>query len=288
MMLAGFAGPVLREQPARIDFLLRRRQTRACGHVVSLDSVKEHVLARQSYAINLAPATSHAAKRKTRKPAIFKRFIYCVLAAAVVFYSFVGVLLVLLRRIDPPSTAVQIERRLAALVQRLPYKKRYSFVPLERISPQLQHAVVAAEDARFFQHHGFDWKEIGNAIGEDLEGNRSRGASTITQQLVRNLFLSTNRSVVRKALEFSIVPLTEGILPKKRILELYLNIVEWGPGIYGAEAASRYYFGALANRITREQAVELAEILPAPLHRKPTRITPYGARILERMRQMGF
>jgi len=147
---------------------------------------------------------------------------------------------------------------------------------------------VAAEDARFFQHHGFDWKEIGNAVGEDLEGNRSRGASTITQQLVRNLFLSTDRSVVRKAFEFSIVPLTEGILPKKRILELYLNIVEWGPGIYGAEAASRYYFGALANRITREQAVELAEILPAPLHRKPTRITPYGARILERMRQMGF
>jgi monofunctional biosynthetic peptidoglycan transglycosylase len=215
--------------------------------------------------MNLAPATSHAAKRKARKPAIFKRFIYWVLAGAVAFYFFVGVLLVLLRWIDPPSTAVQIERRLAASVQRLPYKKRYSFVPLERISPQLQHAVVAAEDARFFQHHGFDWKEIGNAIGDDLDGHRSRGASTITQQLVRNLFLSANRSVARKAVEFSIVPLTEGILPKKRILELYLNIVEWGPGIYGAEAASRYYFGALANRITREQAVELAEILPAPL-----------------------
>jgi monofunctional biosynthetic peptidoglycan transglycosylase len=137
---------------------------------------------------------------------------------------------VLLRRLDPPSTTVQIERRLTALVQRLPYKKRYSFVPLERISPQLQHAVVAAEDARFFQHHGFDWKEIGNAVREDLDGQRSRGASTITQQLVRNLFLSTNRSVARKAVEFSIVPLTEGILPKKRILELYLNIVEWGAG----------------------------------------------------------
>ena len=92
---------------------------------------------------------------------------------------------------------------------------------------------------------------------------------------MRNLFLSTDRSVVRKAVEFSIVPLTEGILPKKRILELYLNIIEWGPGIYGAEAASRYYFGTLASRIAREQAVELAEILPAPLHRKPTRITRY-------------
>jgi monofunctional biosynthetic peptidoglycan transglycosylase len=130
---------------------------------------------------------------------------------------------------------VQIERRLAALVQRLPYTKRCSFVHLEHISPQLQHAVVAAEDARFFQHHGFDWKERLGMRLEDLEGHRSRGASTITQQLVRMriLFLSTDRSVVRKAVEFSIVPLTEGILPKKRILELYLNLVEWGPGIYG-------------------------------------------------------
>lgn len=211
-----------------------------------------------------------------------------MLATAVGFYVFVSVILVLLRWIDPPSTAVQIERRLAASVQRLPYRKRYSFAPLERISPQLQHAVVAAEDARFFQHHGFDWKEIGNAAEEDLEGGRRRGASTITQQLARNLFLSTNRSVLRKGVEFSIVPLMEGILSKRRILELYLNVVEWGPGVYGAEAASRYYFGVPAARITREQAAELVEILPAPLHRKPTRITPYGARILERMRQMGF
>jgi monofunctional biosynthetic peptidoglycan transglycosylase len=89
-----------------------------------------------------------------------------VLAAAVAFYSFVGALLVLLRWIDPPSTKVQIERRLASLVQRLPYKKQYSFVPLERILPQLQHAVVAAEDGRSFQHHSFDWKEIRNEVGK--------------------------------------------------------------------------------------------------------------------------
>ena len=139
-----------------------------------MDLAKEHVLARQAYAINLAPQTSHA-KRKTRKPGIFKRFHLLRAPAAVAFYIFVGLLLVLLRWIDPPSTSVQIERRLAALVQRLQYKKRYSFVPLKRISPQLQHAVVAAEDARFFQHHGFDWKEIGTAVGEDLEGIAAAG-----------------------------------------------------------------------------------------------------------------
>ena len=211
-----------------------------------------------------------------------------VVAAVIGFYALVSIILVLLRWVDPPSTAVQIERRLTAFIHRSPYRKRYSFIPIGRISPQLQHAVLAAEDTRFFQHHGFDWKEIESAAQEDLEGGRQRGASTITQQLVRNLFLSTSRSLLRKGVEFSIVPFTEAILSKKRILELYLNIVEWGPGIYGAEAASRYYFEVPASRITREQAAQLAEILPAPLRRKPTRLTPYGARILERMRHMGY
>lgn len=191
-----------------------------------------------------------------------------------------AVALILLRWIDPPATAVQIER--------WDNRKRYSFVPLARISPHLQHAVIAAEDARFFHHHGFDWKEIGSAVEQDLGDGRKRGASTITQQLVRNLFLSTGRSVIRKGIEFSIVPLAEGILSKQRILELYLNVIEWGPGIYGAEAASQYYFRLPASRIGREQAAELAEILPAPLHRKPDHLTQYGARILGRMRQMGF
>lgn len=121
---------------------------------------------------------------------------------------------------DPPFTAVQVERRLDASAKGLPYRKRYAFVPLNRISPQLQHAVIAAEDTRFLAHHGFDWKEIGRAVNEDLENGRKRGASTITQQLVRNLFLSTGRSVVRKAVEFSIVPMTDGVLSESRILEL--------------------------------------------------------------------
>jgi len=208
--------------------------------------------------------------------------------AVLAYYGLLAVALLLLRWIDPPATAVQIERRIDASIEHRPYQKRYAFVPFGQISPHLQHAVVAAEDARFFHHHGFDWKEIGNAMEQDLGDGRKRGASTITQQLVRNLFLSTGRSVLRKGVELSIVPLTEGILSKQRILELYLNVIEWGPGVFGAEAASRYYFKLPASRIGREQAAELAEVLPAPLHRKPDHLTQYGARILERMRQMGF
>jgi monofunctional biosynthetic peptidoglycan transglycosylase len=114
------------------------------------------------------------------------------------------------------------------------------FIPLSQISPDLQHAVIAAEDARFYQHHGFDWHEIQIAAQDDLEGDRIRGASTLTQQLVKNLFFGTGRSVVRKAAEFTLVPVAEFVLGKRRILEIYLNVAEWGPDIYGADAACRY------------------------------------------------
>ncbi|HZQ52720.1 MAG TPA: monofunctional biosynthetic peptidoglycan transglycosylase [Bryobacteraceae bacterium] len=241
------------------------------------------------YHENLPTAAKRSAPaRRVRKRPFLRYALYWIAAAIAAFYLWMAASLLLLRWMDPPFTAVQAERRIAAWQSHISYKKRYLFVPLERISPQLQHAVIAAEDARFFKHHGFDWKEIGSAVRDDLEDGRVRGASTIDQQLVRNLFLSTNRSVLRKGLEFSIVPIAELLLSKQRILELYLNIIEWGPGIYGAEAASRYYFGIPAERLTREQAVELAEVIPSPLHRKPNRITPYGARILVRMRQMGW
>jgi monofunctional biosynthetic peptidoglycan transglycosylase len=121
-----------------------------------------------------------------------------------------------------------------------------------------------------------------------VENGRARGASTITQQLVRNLFLTTHRSILRKGIELSIVPLTEAILSKRRMLELYLNVVEWGPGIYGAEAAAHYYYDLPAQHLTREQAVQLAAILPSPLHRRLGRVTSYASRIQQRMREMGW
>ncbi len=197
-------------------------------------------------------------------------------------------MLVAARWIDPPTTAVHIQRRLQAWIHGTPYRERYRFVPLTQISPHLQHAVIAAEDARFYEHHGFDWRQIQIAAEDDMEGGRNRGASTITQQLVKNLFFGTGRSILRKGAEVTLVPVAEFVLGKRRILEIYLNVVEWGPGIYGAESASSYYNGTEARNIGREQAARLAAILPAPLKRRPERMNHYCALILERMRQVGW
>jgi monofunctional biosynthetic peptidoglycan transglycosylase len=196
--------------------------------------------------------------------------------------------LVAARWIDPPTTAVHMERRVQAWIHHKPYHERYTFIPLSQISPDLQHAVVAAEDARFYQHHGFDWHQIQIAAEDDLEGGRSRGASTITQQLVKNLLFGTGRSVLRKGAEFTLVPVAEFVLGKQRILELYLNVVEWGPGIYGADAACRAYDRTPARNVGREEGARLAAILPAPLKRRPERMNHYSGLILERMRQMGW
>jgi monofunctional glycosyltransferase len=203
-------------------------------------------------------------------------------------WSFAAFLLLAARWVDPPTTAVHIERRLQAFVQQTPYRKRYKFIPLGQISPNLQHAVIAAEDGRFYQHDGFDWRQIQIAADEDWEGKRTRGASTITQQLVKNLFFGTGRSFLRKGAEATLVPVAEFVLGKQRILEIYLNVVEWGPGIYGADAACRTYDGTAAGKIDREQAARLAAILPAPLKRRPARMNQYSALIQLRMRQMGW
>ncbi len=208
-------------------------------------------------------------------------------------YSFAIVALIGLRWIDPPTTSVQIERRVeswfaASAAGSQSYHKEYDPVPLSRIAPDLQHAVVSAEDARFFKHNGFDWKEIEQAANNDLEGRRLRGASTITQQLVKNLFLTTSRTAIRKAIEVTLVPPAEAILGKQRILELYLNVIEWGPDVYGAEAAARYHYRTSAARLTREESARLAAIIPAPRHRKPAAMSESSERIQKRMREVGW
>src|ERR1700690_1311469 len=203
-------------------------------------------------------------------------------------WSLAALILVAARWIDPPTTAVHIQRRLQSWIHHTPYHERHKFIPLSQISPDLQHAVIAAEDARFYQHHGFDWHQIQIAAEDGLEGGRTRGASTITQQLVKNLFFGTGRSVLRKGAEFTLVPAAEIVLGKRRILEIYLNVVEWGPGIYGAESACRYYDETAARNIGRQEAARLAAILPAPPKRRPERMNRYSALILERMRQVGW
>ena len=225
------------------------------------------------------------AKTPQRKISLrsFVRWLGLTLA---LLWSLTALTLVAARWIDPPTTAVHVQRRLQAWIHHKPYSPRYTFIPLSQISPNLQHAVIAAEDARFYQHHGFDWHAIDTAARDDLEGDRTRGGSTLTQQLVKNLFFGTGRSVLRKGAETTLVPVAELVLGKRRILELYLNVVEWGPGIYGAESACRYYDKTAARNIGRQQAARLAAILPAPLKRRPERMNSYSAVILRRMQQM--
>jgi monofunctional biosynthetic peptidoglycan transglycosylase len=229
-----------------------------------------------------------AQTKRPRRPGFLRRVIQWLLIAVVLLWLLAALLLTAARWIDPPTTAVHIERRFQAWIHHRPYRARYKFIPLTQISPDLQHAVIAAEDARFYQHHGFDWHEVEIAAQQDVEGERTRGASTITQQLVKNLFFGTGRSFLRKGAEFTLVPVAEFVLGKRRILELYLNVVEWGPGIYGAESACRYWDETAAGSIGRQQAARLAAILPAPLKRRPERMNSYSAIILRRMDQMGW
>jgi monofunctional biosynthetic peptidoglycan transglycosylase len=227
-------------------------------------------------------------ERVPRRTGFLRSFIRWLVIGVVVLWSLGALMLLAARWIDPPTTAVHMQRHLQAWIHQTPYRERYKFIPLGEISADLQHAVIAAEDARFYQHHGFDWHEVQIAAEDDLEGERTRGASTITQQLVKNLFFGTGRSILRKGAEASLVPVAELVLGKQRILEIYLNEVEWGPAIYGADAACRYYDNSAPRNIDRQQAARLAAILPAPLKRRPERMNSYSAIILKRMDQMGW
>jgi monofunctional glycosyltransferase len=221
---------------------------------------------------------------------IFRTAVRWVLVLVLAFYALCLGGLAAMRWVNPPTTAVQTERRIDAWWHHKPYRKRQTFVPLGRISPELQHAVISAEDGRFYQHHGIDWEEVQKVVDQDREeGKLGRGGSTITQQLVKNLFLTTNRSLVRKGVEFTLTYAAEWILPKRRILELYLNEIEWGPtGVYGAEAAAVTWYNVPASKINRDQGAKMAAILPAPLRWKPEHMTAYSTEILRRMDQVGW
>ncbi|MBV8032447.1 MAG: monofunctional biosynthetic peptidoglycan transglycosylase [Betaproteobacteria bacterium] len=183
-----------------------------------------------------------------------------------------------LNAFNPSSTAF-MERRLSVLRERNPGAVlRYEWVPYERISVHLKRAVVAAEDARFLDHEGFDWEAIQKAMAKnEKQGRVVAGASTISQQLAKNLFLSPERSWVRKGEEAVITWMLEHVMSKRRILELYLNVAEWGEGVFGAQAAARYHFGVSAASLGPEQAAFLAVILPSPRRYEKVRLTPYIA-----------
>jgi monofunctional biosynthetic peptidoglycan transglycosylase len=184
----------------------------------------------------------------------------------------------------PPETTAFIERARSRGVE-----IQWRWIPYDRISPELKKSVLVAEDFSFFSHNGFDTHEIKIAAREAVQGKRVRGASTITQQLAKNLWLSPSRSPFRKLKELILTKQLEHSLAKRRILELYLNVVQFGPDVYGAEAAARRYFGIPAGELNREQAARLAASLPRPATWHPG-VSSRGynrsvARILARMEQ---
>lgn len=196
--------------------------------------------------------------------------------------------IMVLAKTNPTSTALIEARQAQAKEQGRAIGRHWAWVPLSRISPHLRHAVIAAEDASFFTHEGFDWEGIKEAAIYNLEaGEFKRGGSTITQQLAKNLYLSSERSLLRKAREALITHHLEQHLSKNRILELYLNVAEWGHGIYGAEAAARHHFGKPSLDLTSDEAAWLAAMLPSPRRydplRKTTFLTQRHERILRRI-----
>ena len=229
------------------------------------------------------------AREKTR-PRRWGFFLLKIAVTLIVgLYLFWTFSLVLLRRVNPPITGVQLQRRVEAMAAGKAYHPRLKFVPLDRISIDLQHAVIAAEDGNFYRHHGIDWGQVEQVAHESSEtGKIRRGASTITQQLVKNLFFTTHRNPVRKAIEYTLTPLAEAILGKQRILELYLNEVEWGPAVFGIEAAAEYHYHTTARQLDRDQSERLAACLPAPRRRKPARMNQYREIIDQRMRYHGW
>jgi monofunctional biosynthetic peptidoglycan transglycosylase len=192
-------------------------------------------------------------------------------------------------RFQPPrETAFMAQRMEEARAKNPKLVMQYRWVPYARISPQLKRAMVAAEDAKFIEHGGFDWGGIENAFEKNRrKGQVVAGGSTITQQLAKNLFLSPAKSYWRKAQEAVVTVLLEAILPKQRILELYLNVIEWGNGVFGAEAAAQRYFGVTAAQLSAEQAARLAAMAPSPrlFERRPDSAYLAGrvATILARM-----
>ncbi|MFH1020565.1 MAG: monofunctional biosynthetic peptidoglycan transglycosylase [Pseudomonadota bacterium] len=196
------------------------------------------------------------------------------------------------RWIPLPGSSLMIQRQVASLWQKdKEYRFRYRWVDLKRISPYAPLAVIASEDQKFFNHMGFDFEAIEKAWEHNQHRKRVHGASTISQQVAKNLFLWPGRSFIRKGMEVYFTLLLEGLWPKRRILEVYLNVAEFGPGIFGVEAASQAYFHKPAAKLNSTEASLLAAILPSPLRSRASRPSGYisqrALHIRQQMQLMG-
>jgi len=216
---------------------------------------------------------------------MWRRLRRVVIGLALAVLAGPPLLLALYRAVPPPITPLMVIRLFEG------EGLRHEWVDLEAISPHLRAAVVAAEDNLFCRHNGFDVDSLRDAVAEWRGGGRARGASTISMQTSKNLFLWPDRSLLRKVLEAYVTVWMELLWPKPRIVEVYLNVAEWGPGVYGAEAAARHHFGVAAADLDRQQATRLAAVLPNPRAWSAARPTPYirdRAVVLQRrMGQLG-
>jgi monofunctional biosynthetic peptidoglycan transglycosylase len=194
-------------------------------------------------------------------PRWLKRLLWALVIVVVVILLLPYLLVPLYRFVNPVSTRMLWRYAIGARVQ-------HTFVPIDRMAPALPMTVIASEDGRFCYHRGIDWKELRERIEDADDLSEARGVSTITQQVAKNLFLWHGRSFIRKALEVPLALWTDLVLPKWRVLEIYLNIAEWGPrGEFGAEAGSRYAFNKSVRALTPREAAALAAVLPNPKRR---------------------
>jgi monofunctional biosynthetic peptidoglycan transglycosylase len=224
-----------------------------------------------------------------------KRLIFMLILAAAAWlgYQFIWPDVGGLASNNPVQSALMEQRQKQWSIRGSDKHPNWQWTPLSRISPNLVQAVLIAEDDKFYSHHGFDFQMLKKAAQRNFQAGKIKyGASTITQQLAKNLFLSQERSPVRKLREAILAWRLEQNLSKNRILELYLNYVEWGPGVFGAEAASRRHFGISANQLSPLQAARLATVLPNPLRMKPNSGTDYVTQrsqsILRVMKKRGY
>lgn len=218
---------------------------------------------------------------------LFRRFVKALLW----FAAGSVVVVLLLRWIPPPGTALMVERKIESWFDGQPIDLQRDWQPWEQIAAPLKVAVIAGEDQRFAEHWGFDIAAIQAAIVHNERGGSLRGASTLSQQVAKNLFLWSGRSYLRKGLEAWFTALIELLWSKQRILEVYLNSVEWDEGVFGAEAAARHHFRTSAANLSSQQASYLAAVLPNPRQWSASRPSSYVSRragwIRQQMRQLG-
>jgi monofunctional biosynthetic peptidoglycan transglycosylase len=220
-----------------------------------------------------------------------RRILLALLMVVLGFAALTVVMTVLFRFVAPPVSALMIERQMESVGTGQAYSSQHEWVDFDRIAPAMPLAVIASEDQNFLVHHGFDWDAIQRAMDYDEDGTRMRGGSTLTQQTAKNLFLWPNRNWVRKGFEAYFTVLLETCWNKRRILETYLNIVEFGDGVYGVEAAAQRYFRKPASRLTADEAALLAAVLPNPHRLKANAPSRYVRErqqwILQQMRHLG-